>query len=210
MQQVLDDVRHALRLLGRHRGFAIVSVLTLGLGIGANSAMFAMVHGVLLRDLPYPDPGSLVAIHRTTPQGEAESHAAADYLDVERETHRFAALAPYRMDVVDLSARGGDPERVSGAQVGVAFFDVLGRSASAGRVFSAKRDDPRGARLVVLGDAIWQRRFGGDSRVVGSTIRVNREPCTVVGVMPRELRRDGPSGRRRRGHRRIDVATARG
>jgi predicted permease len=183
MNNLLLEVRYALRLLTRQPGFAAIAILTLGLGIGANSAIFAVVHGVLFRDLPYPDPGRIVAVSRATSESQYDTHAAADYLDIERGSRSFEALAPYRMDIIDLSDGTGNPERVPGAQVGADFFSVFGRPAVAGRTFSKGRDDPRADRLVVLGHGFWQRRFGGDRRVVGRTIRVNREPCTVVGVM---------------------------
>ena len=134
------------------------------------------------RSTPHPD--RVVAVTRSTPQSQADNHAAADYLDIRRESRSFSALSAYRQDVLDMSGANGDPERVPGAQVSVSYFDVFEVPALAGRTFSERRDDPRGERLVVLGHALWQRRFGSDRAVVGKTVRINREPFTVVGVMP--------------------------
>ena len=184
MTGFLFDLRYALRLLGRNRGFATMAVLTLALGVGANSAIFAVVHAVLFRAPVYPDPGQVVAVTRATPQSQVDNHAAADYLDIRRDSRSFSALAAYRQDVLDLSSGNADPERLAGAQVSVSFFDVFEVPALVGRTFSERRDDPRGERLVVLGHGLWLRRFGGDRSMVGKTIRVNREPFTVVGVMP--------------------------
>jgi len=184
MNAFFFDLRYALRLLGRNPGFAATAILTLALGVGANSAIFAVVHAVLYRAPGYPEPGRVVAVTRTTPQSQTGNHSAADYLDIRRESRSFAALSAYRQDVLDFSGGNGDPERVMGGQVTVSFFDVFQATALVGRTFTEKRDDPRGERLIVLGHGIWQRRFAGDRAMVGRTIRVNREPVTVVGVMP--------------------------
>jgi predicted permease len=184
MKGIVSDLRYALRVLNGNRGFAATAILTLALGIGANSAIFAVVHAVVFRDLPFGDAGRLVAVTRTTPQGEVESHCAADYLDIGRESRSFAALAAYRMDVFELADGAGDPERVSGAQVSAPFFDLFGVAPLAGRTFSARTDEPRGERLVVLAHELWQRRFAGDRSLLGRTIRIDRAPATVVGVMP--------------------------
>lgn len=184
MNGIVSDLRYALRTLNGSRGFAATAILTLALGIGANSAIFAVVHAVIFRDLPFAEPDRLVAVTRTTAQGEVDSHCAADYLDIGRESRSFAALAAYRMDVFELADGAGDPERVSGAQVSAPFFDLFGVAPLAGRTFSARKDDPRGERLVVLAHDLWQRRFGGDRSLVGKTIRINRAPATVLGVMP--------------------------
>ena len=184
MNGIISDLRHALRLLNRSRGFAATAILTLALGIGANSAIFAVVHAVVFRDLPFAEAGRVVAVTRTTPQSRNDSHAAADFLDIKRESRSFASLAAYRMDVFELADGNGDPERVPGGLVTAPFFDVFGVPPLAGRTFSERFDNPRGERLVVLGHDLWQRRFGGDPGLVGRTIRVNREPCTVLGVMP--------------------------
>ncbi len=191
MNGIVFDLRYALRTLNRSRGFAATAILTLALGIGASGAIFAVVHAVVVRDLPFADAARLVAVTRTTAQGADGSHCAADFLDIGRESRSFSALAGYRMDVFELADGTGDPERVAGAQVTAPFFDVLGVAAVAGRTFSARSDDPRGERLVVLADDLWQRRFGGDRGLVGRTIRINRAPATVVGVMPPSFRFPG-------------------
>src|SRR5512146_405392 len=126
MHNLLSDLRYAVRLLNRNRGFAATAILTLAIGIGANGAIFAVVHGVLFRDLPYAEPDRIVAVLRPMGQSTDDSHAAADFLDLERESRSFEALAAYRMDVLDLSGTSAEPERVSAAQVTAPFFDVFG------------------------------------------------------------------------------------
>ena len=184
MNGFLFDLRYAVRLLGRNRGFAATAILTLALGIGANSAIFAVVHAVLFRAPVYPRADQVVAVTRVTSQAQDEAHSAADYVDISRESRSFSALAAYSQNILDLTSDNTEPERMPGAQVGASFFDVFQVPALVGRTFSAERDDPRGERLVVLGHGLWQRRFGGDRSIAGKSVRINREPYTVVGVMP--------------------------
>lgn len=186
----LLDLRFAMRWLGRNPGFAAMAILTLAFGIAASSAMFAVVHAVLFRDLPYPDVSRIVAVTRITAQSQQDNHAAADFIELGRESRSLQALAAYRNDVIDLSG-GGQPERVASAEVTSHFFEVFGVPAAVGRTFASGAEDAARERVVVLGDALWRRRFGGDPAVVGRTIRVNREPCTIVGVMPASFRFPG-------------------
>ena len=137
-----SDLRYAFRLLSRQRATALLVILTLALGIGATSAMFSVIHGVLLRPLPYDAPERIVKLYNSTAknQGEGGAAAAADYLDLTREVKAFDAIAGHIEVVMDLSDGAGDPERLSGLQVTEQFFDVFGVPAALGRTFD------RGAR----------------------------------------------------------------
>jgi putative ABC transport system permease protein len=179
------DLRHALRAISRQPGTAAIIVLTLALAIGANTAVFSAVHAVLLRPLPYADPDALVMIHEKRAAEGVFNNAVspADYLDWARLQTSFAATTAFGSTAVDLTG-AGDPERVDAAMVSTKFFDVFGVRPVHGRVFAEGEDSAGRNRVVVLGHAIWQGRFGGDPSVVGRTILLNDLPHQVVGVIP--------------------------
>ena len=185
----MPDFTHALRGFAKNPGFTAVVLLTLALGIGGSTSIFSVVYGVLLRPLPYADPGQLVAV-RSTAQNrpdETSSHSPADFLDLQRENASFAALAGYREDVLDIAASGTEPTRVLGGLVTNSFFDVFGMRAAVGRTFTAA-DPPGGDRLVVISDGTWRQHFGADPGVIGRVVRVNGTPHVVVGVMPPQFK----------------------
>jgi putative ABC transport system permease protein len=172
----VSDLRYAVRLLVRQRATALLIIITLALGIGATSAMFSVINGVLLRPLPFAAPDRIVQV--------GGLGAPADFLDFTRETATFASIAGYVGQVVDLSDGTGDPERLGGLQVTDQFFDVFGVPAAVGRTFDrAHAANDRGT-TVVIGHEMWQRRFGGAASVLGRTVRVNGQPRTIIGVMP--------------------------
>ncbi|MPY86839.1 MAG: FtsX-like permease family protein [Luteitalea sp.] len=184
MDSLWQDVRYGLRRLINAPAFTLVAVLTLALGVGANTAMFSIVNAVLLQSLPYPDAHRLVRILGR--EGESQQQAslsAPDFLDYRANVRSFEALAVYRFDSFNLSS-AGEPERVRGVQVSWDFFDVLGVPAAAGRVFTKETAGDAGGRLAVLGHSVWQRRFGGNPGIVGRTLTLSDEPFLVVGVMP--------------------------
>jgi putative ABC transport system permease protein len=183
MQSLLQDVRYALRQLRRNPGFTLVAVLTLTLGIGANTAIFSVIDAVLLRPLPYPDPGRLVTLYNLDETRHTDAIGPADVAIYRDELHLFAALAAYREQPFTLT--GQDlPERVAGAVASPQFFDVLGVRAKMGRTLIPEIDKPGSAPVVVLSASVWQRRFGSDPAIVGKNIDIDGEPHTVVGVMP--------------------------
>lgn len=185
---ILDDIRRALRALRRQRGTTAVVVATLALGVGANSAMFSVANGVLLRALPYDRPERIVALWRTSPTTSEDPHSAGDFLEIQRESRAFEHLAGWREVALDLRPDGGgDAQRIPGAEVTPAFFDVFGVPAALGRALRAGADRP-GDRLIVLSDGAWRRVFGADPAVVGRSLRFNDVPLTVVGVMPPRFR----------------------
>jgi len=181
-----QDIRYALRSFRRAPGFTAVALLTLALGIGGTTAIFSLVDGVVLRPLPYPAPERIHRITNVTAQGDNAAFAAADYLDVKRETTAFAAIAGYREDIIDLTGRG-EPLRVPGVQTTPAFFDVLLAPPLAGRVYHEATDRP-GSPIAVIGENLWRRQFGGDPAVIGTKIRLNGNPTEIIGVVSAQVR----------------------
>ena len=185
MEPMLQDLRFGIRTLFRNPGFAAVAILTLALGTGATSAIFSLVYGVVLRPLPYHEPDRLLSVveHR----GFNMSLTAPDYLEWRAAATTFEQLAAAASTTANLTGRGGEPERVIAARVSGNYFDTLGVPPAHGRGFGWS-DEPYGApRVVVLGDALWRRRFAADPGIVGQAIPINGEPHLVVGVMPPQL-----------------------
>jgi predicted permease len=183
----MNDIRYAIRSLFKNRAFATVALLTLALGIGATTAIFSLVHGVLLKPLPYPEPQQLVHVWmRFTGIGLPDDRnwvSAPEFRDVAEGHKSFSHVAAIGGAGFTLHS-GGRPERVVGATVSPSFFPMLGVQPLHGRVFTADEGTPGKNTVVILGHALWQRAFGGDPGVIGRTITVNGEPNVVVGVAP--------------------------
>jgi putative ABC transport system permease protein len=182
------DIRFGLRMLAKNPAFTAIAVLTLALGIGANTAIFSVIDAALLRPLPYPDADRIVVLFQLDETKQREIPAPADYLDFKRLSNSFENLAAFRGVPMNLSARGNgagsQPERVEGATVTSNFFPVMGVQAMLGRTVSPELDRPGGATVAVLSYALWQRRFGSDPTILGRPLEIDGEPRTVVGVMP--------------------------
>jgi putative ABC transport system permease protein len=184
MNGFAQDIRYAFRQLRGHPGFTLVAVLTLALGIGANTAIFSVINAVLLRPLPYPEPERLVELFTRGQQGGRFSLSYPDALDIRALTGEFAGLAPYTTQRYNFTS-DGEPREVRTAQAGADLFRILGIEALVGRTFGpAELREP----VAILGHALWVSEFGGDRAVIGSTIRLDGRLFTVVGVMPREFR----------------------
>jgi predicted permease len=183
LAQLSADVRYALRNLRRHRAFTLVSVLALAVGIGANTAVFTIVDGVLLRSLPYEQPDQLVAIFESLPGAPAAkfNFSAPDFEILRDATRSFSGMVAYRSGRFELSGIT-EPEQIIGTRVSPGFFDFLGVRPVLGRALT-EEDDRTSARVVVLGYAFWTRAFGRDPAVIGRTLSLDRQPFTVVGVM---------------------------
>jgi len=180
----MADLRYALRALARTPGFTLAVVLTLALGIGVNSAIFSVVYGVLLRPLPYASPDRLVVLYGRYPQFGRAATSLPDFQDWRAGTHSFEQLAARHGGTFILTG-DGEPERVVADRVTSNFFTTLGVRPALGRTFLPDEDKVGGDdRVVVLDNGYWQRRFGGDSRVIGRDILLNGRPWTVVGVAP--------------------------
>ena len=186
---LLEDLRFSLRTLRKNPGFATTAVLALALGIGANSAMFSVIDGVLLRPLPFPHSERLVNVWETMlvrnlPRMPA---APANYYDWKKQNGVFAGLGAYQAATFNLATGEGEPERYAGAICDRGFFDVLGVPPLFGRVF-AQDEEPAGKDgVLLLSYGVWRQRFGGDSKVIGRKFIVNGRPRTVIGVMPHGL-----------------------
>ena len=181
------DVRYGVRTLSRARGFTVVAVTLLALGIGATAAIFSAVDGVLLRPLPYRDPDQLVAVTESN-AGQRVEHtglSAAAFVELKTLSGTLAAIAAYRPWGYALGGMA-EPERVLGARVSANLFSTLGVEPLRGRAFLLEEAQLGGEHVVLLGEAIWRRRYGGDPTVVGRTVRLDGQPYTVVGIMPSE------------------------
>ena len=184
MADLLQDVRYALRSLGRHKSFVAIAVLTLALGIGANTAIFSIVNAVLLQPLPYSDPSRLFVVYEVHPAPVLRTRLSAEnFLDLQREARSFDTLGAYSGTGFTLSGRG-EPEFVTGQAISAELLDALGVQPLLGRRFRPEENEGGRDQVVLLGHALWQRRYGGDPSIVGQTITANGKPYTVIGVMP--------------------------
>lgn len=184
---MLNDLRYAIRQLIKSPGFTFVAILTLALGIGANSAIFSVIDTVLLRSLPFPNPDRLTMIWASAPQHPGDNrqvHSYSDYLDLRAQNHTFAAMAAYT-GASTIWGTGENSEDVPGLAATSDIFGVLGTQPLLGRGFSRDDDKPEAARVVVIGYSFWQRRFAGDPNIIGRQVTVANKVYTITGVMPR-------------------------
>jgi putative ABC transport system permease protein len=178
-----QDMRYGLWMMRRNPGFTCVAVLTLALGIGANTAIFSVVNAVLLRSLPYPDPDRLVMVRHYGAHGVSDFVSGLDFLEWRDKAKTFEQVAAYRTDTVDLTGRG-EPERLSAGLVSANLFRALGIAPALGRAFTLEEDTAGAAPVVILSDGLWRRRFGGDPQVIGQALILGGQSRTVVGIMP--------------------------
>ncbi|HEY9384422.1 MAG TPA: ABC transporter permease [Gemmatimonadales bacterium] len=184
----MRTLRLAIRSLARRPSFVAVVVLTLALGIGANSAIFSVINAVLLKPLPYRDPGELALIWSRWANFDKTWVSEAEYLDYQRMTRQFRDVASWSENgEVALTGKQG-PESVPAMQMTWNTLDVLGTPPAAGRGFTPEEDVPNGPPVVLLGHDLWQRRFGGDRAILGTLIQLNGAAATVVGVLPRDFK----------------------
>jgi len=185
METLIQDLRYAVRMLVQKPGFTIVVVAALALGIGANTAIFSVVNSILLRPLPYRDPGRLVMIWMDNKRMNVDQdiHSYANYADYRDQNQVFESMAAYSGVSLNLVGEG-EPERVIGAAATASLFDVLGVDPRMGRVFTTDEEQIGRDKVVVLGYGLWQRRFGKDPNIVGQEILVSDVSRTVIGVMP--------------------------
>ena len=185
METLWQDLKYGARQLLRNPGFTVVAVLTLALGIGANTAIFSVVHAVLLRPLPYADPARLVQIEETHHDLGRVNLTGATFLDVQERVRSFSRIAAYRSFPTPYSLSGQErPHSLQGGQVSAGYFDVMGAQPSHGRLF-LEEDFAEGAPdTVILGEGVWRSVFGGDPRVIGESVRLNDTLFRIVGVLP--------------------------
>jgi putative ABC transport system permease protein len=181
---VAHDIRYACRSLAHNRGFAAVAMLTLAIGIGANTAMFSIVNAVLLRPLPYANAERLAVIHEEHPAPVNRTRLTAEnFLDLQREARSFESLGGYVGTGFTVSG-DGEPELIIGQMVSAELFDALGVRPILGRTFRPDENEGGRDRVVILSYALWQRKYAGDAAVIGRPITINASPYTIVGVMP--------------------------
>ena len=189
MESSVQDLRYAIRLCLRTPGFTTVAVVALALGIGANTAIFTLVHAVLIERLPYRDPGHIVVLWETNARrpGRPNTVAPANFIRWSERATAFESIAVYAETRINLT-EAGDPEELVVQNVTAPFFSVLGVSPMLGRVFTPEESADPESSAVVLSYDLWQRRFGADPSIVGKPVRLNTRPRTVVGVMPPGIR----------------------
>ena len=195
MRTLLQDIRYGLRVLWQKPGFTLVALLTLALGIGANTAVFSLVSAVLMRPLEYRDAERLVTVWE---DGSAagfprDGPSVGNYADWKAQNKVFEDVAAIDQRTFDLTGEGGEPEKIFGLGVTANFFPLLGAEAQLGRVLLPEEDRPGAHRVAVLSHGLWQRRFGGERSAVGSEVLLNGEPYAVVGVMPADFQFEYPN-----------------
>ena len=191
LETLWQDLRYGIRMLTRSPVFTTVAVVSLALGIGANTAIFSVVNGLLLRPLPYADSERIVHVWHTPPQEsfpgmDRFSVSPANYLDWKDQSHTFEQMAAYGDAGFSLSV-GDEPVPVSGATVSADFFSVLRSNAKQGRTFSSEEDQPGRNQVVVISHGLWQRAFGANPNLIGQALILNSQSYTVIGIMPAEF-----------------------
>jgi predicted permease len=193
LENLLTDVRYGFRMLRNKPGFSLVAIVTLALGIGANTAIFSVVDAALIRPLPYWQPNRLITLSEVRPQegksGETDTRnwnaSYPDYLDWTRQSKSFQSLAGFGGDIFTL--HGTEPELIFGAQTTINFFSTLGVKPFLGRDFAPGEDLPAGPKVAILSYGSWLRRFGGDKQILGRALDLDNKSVSIIGVLPREF-----------------------
>jgi predicted permease len=192
MNNFWQDVRYGVRVLLKSPAFTAIAVLTLALGIGANTALFSVVNGVLLNPLPFPNPDRLVAAYSKTPQFHESSISYPNFLDWVRNNRSFSELGAFRSEEYNMTGEG-EPERLHGHMVSADFFPALGINPLLGRNILPEEDKPGAAPVALIGDGLWKRKFGLSSDVLGKRITLNGKGYTVIGVAREQIPDLSPS-----------------
>jgi len=183
MGTLIEDVRYGLRMLRKNPGFTAIALLTLALGIGANTAVFSIVNGVLLNPLPFPDPDKLVVLFESKPNFKEGSISYPNFLDWQRGNHAFSSIAAYRPDSFSLTG-DREPQQVQGKMVSADFFSILGVNPLMGRAFTAQEDQLGAGRVVLISSGFWKRKLGSSPDVLSRRIVLDGEGYTIIGVIP--------------------------
>ena len=188
----MQDILYGFRMLKKHPGFTVIAIVTLALGIGANTAIFSVVNATLLRPLPFKDPDRVVMVWGAIPKMAAVTlpNSSANFLLLKAQSQSFERLAAFRSWAWQ-STGGGEPELLQGARVTADFFEAVGAGPVLGRVFTAEEDVPNHAPVAIISYGLWQRKFGGDPNVIGKTIMLTGQSAMIVGVMPKGFRFPG-------------------
>lgn len=180
---LLQDLRYGVRMIGKNPGFAFIAVLTLALGIGANTAIFSVINGVLLKPLPYKEPQQLVRIFESHERRPRFPMSPPNFQDYREQNSTLEAMAIYTREDLELSM-DDKPERLAAMHITAGFFELLGIQPLLGREFNRDEELLANSRVVVLSHNLWQRRFAGDPQIVGKAITLSGRPYTIIGVMP--------------------------
>jgi putative ABC transport system permease protein len=196
---LLQDVRYAIRVLAKSPGFSIIAILTLALGIGANTAIFSVVNGVLINPLPFHHPDQLVSVFQKIPSFENASISYPNFLDWRKMNTTFADMAAYRSAGFTLTG-SGEPERLHGEMISAGFFEILGVNPLQGRTFHTDEDQIGANPTVMITEALWKRKFAGQKDIIGQRLILNGIGRTIIGVVPssfhlriQNFQRGGPS-----------------
>src|ERR1044071_781736 len=184
---MITDLRSAFRQLFKAPAFAFMAILTLATAIGLNTAIFTVVHALLLDPFPYPNADRLVQLRDQKPRVDAvvqTSHTGREFGAYHEQARSFAGIAAMEMVSRNVTVGNQQPERVGGAKVTADFFTLLGIAPQLGRTLLPEEQGTGGPRVVVIGQQLWKGRFGGDPNIVGRTLELDAEPFTIVGVMP--------------------------
>ncbi len=183
MQIFWQDMQFGIRVLLKNPGFTAIAIVTLALGIGANTALFSVVNGVLLNPLPFQEPERLVALYAKSREFSRSSISYPNFLDWRRENHSFSALAAFRAD--DLNLTGvGEPERLRTEMISATFFPILGVKPVVGRIFTEQEDQLGAGPVILISEGLWRRKFGASPGVVGKSVNLNAKLYTIIGVIP--------------------------
>jgi len=194
IEDVWRDLRFALRSLARTPGFTAIALLVIAVGIGVNTAVFSVIDAVLLKPLTYPDPQALVQLENTSSHGPYPVASIPNYNIWQQQSGIFQQVAAYDLGGAGMNLTGGDhPEQLLASHVTGGYFALFGAAVVAGRTFTAAEDSPNGGRVAVLSYGLWKRHFGGDPKIVGSTIQLDGQPWLVIGVIGRNFVTDMPA-----------------
>jgi len=182
METLRQDVRYGIRTLLKSPGFSLLAALTLALGIGANTALFSVVNGVLLKPLPYPHPEQLVSLFESKPHFEKGSFSYLNFVDFQRQNRTLGAIAAYRQTGLSLTG-SGDAEQLRAQMVSADLFSILGIRPLVGRTFNDDEDRLGTTKVVMLSTELWKRKFGGMPDVIGRSITLDGDSYVVVGVV---------------------------
>src|SRR6202453_1406868 len=186
LENVLQDVRYGARTLRKSPGFTAIAILTLALGIGANTALFSVVNGVLLNPLPYPHPEQLVMLHESKPNFKNGSISYPNFLDWQKDNQSFSGMAVSRNYAFTLS-NAGEPEQLRGRLISSDFFNVLGVKPVIGRTLSSGEDKIGAAPVAIIAAGLWKRKFAASPDAIGKSITLDGKSYTIVGVTPAEF-----------------------
>jgi predicted permease len=193
LENILQDLRYAVRMLGKSPAFTVVIVLTLALSIGANSAIFSMIDGVLLMPLPYPQAERIARVFYRSKSYAKFPVNPWDFLDFRARNRSFENFAMYTHADVQLSGTGGDPVKLSAFRISSGYFRVLGVQPARGREFDFSEERPGNGNVVILSDRVWRNQFGAAADILGRKVLLDSQPYTVVGVMPSGVDHPGNS-----------------